>query len=94
LYGDPTKDYLFGIVVPDKLHLKSVENSADCDQKIQKIIMQYGLQNGLEKFELPAKLLVTQDEWTSETGLVTAAFKIRRKHIVEKYRRQIDLMYT
>jgi long-chain acyl-CoA synthetase len=36
---------------------------------------------------------LTLDEWTPESGLVTAAFKIRRREVVEKYRREIDEMY-
>jgi long-chain acyl-CoA synthetase len=36
---------------------------------------------------------LTLDEWTPESGLVTAAFKIRRREVVEKYRREIEEMY-
>ena len=39
-------------------------------------------------------LLITDEEWTPETGLVTAAFKIRRNQVVAKYRKAIDLLYV
>ena len=59
------------------------------------MIMDYGVKNGLEKFELPTKiLLITNDEWTPETGLVTAAFKIRRLQVVARYKQEIDLLYV
>ena len=31
--------------------------------------------------------------WTPDTGLVTAAMKLRRKQIKEKYQMEIDAMY-
>ena len=95
LYADPAKDYLIAIVIPDKVHLEAVNHSgADKTAIIQKMILEYGIKNGLEKFELPLKiLLITKDEWTPETGLVTAAFKIRRKQVVARYQQEIDLLY-
>ena len=57
--------------------------------------MEYGVKNGLEKFELPLKiLLITNEEWTPESGLVTAAFKIRRKQVVARYKQEIDMLYV
>ena len=53
----------------------------------------YGLKNKLEKFELPSKVVLSNEEWTPESGLVTAAFKIRRRHIVDRYRSDIDKIY-
>lgn len=59
------------------------------------MIMEYGVKNGLEKFELPLKiLLITNEEWTPESGLVTAAFKIRRKQVVARYKQEIDMLYV
>merc|ERR550525_285697 len=96
LYADPTKDYLIAMVIPDKVHLDGLNHSTvDKSEMIQKRILEYGVKNGLEKFELPLKiLLITNDEWTPETGLVTAAFKIRRKQVVARYRHEIDLLYV
>ena len=39
------------------------------------------------------RVALTLDEWTPESGLVTAAFKIRRREVVEKFRKEIDFMY-
>lgn len=33
-------------------------------------------------------------EWTPESGLVTAAFKIRRRNVYDKYRDDIGQMYS
>ena len=44
--------------------------------------------------QCPKRIFMTLDEWTPDTGLVTAAFKIRRRFIVEKYQKQIDELYA
>ncbi len=102
VYADPEKDYLVAIVIPDRTHLsevteliakEAVEDEA-VNGKIVSLVAEYGRKQGLEKFEIPSKLVLTADEWTPDSGLVTAAFKIRRRQIVDKYRRQIDQIYT
>ena len=62
-------------------------------EKLTETLSNYGLKNGLEKFEVPKKYALVLDEWTPDSGLVTAAFKIRRLFITKKYEQQIDQMY-
>ncbi|XP_040582204.1 long-chain-fatty-acid--CoA ligase 4 [Lepeophtheirus salmonis] len=100
-YADPLKDYLFAIVIPDKAHLneRGLTPEAACRDasfisSVTKEIGDYGLKNGLVKFEVPTKVLFVSDEWTTENGLITAAFKIRRKQVVEMYKQQIDHLYV
>ena len=107
LYADPTKDYVVAVAVPNQPALKELAESlaitdttADALCKNQKILTTvittlntYGSKNGLEKFELPKKITLVTDEWTPDSGLVTAAFKIRRIFIVKKYVDEIKNMY-
>ena len=105
LYAEPDKDYLIAIVVPDKTHLgefagsdykgdvKAALANKEVQAKILKAVAAYGLKNALEKFELPGKVLLYNDEWTPDSGLVTAAFKIRRRQIVDFYRDDINKVY-
>ena len=107
LYADPTKDYVVAVAVPNQPALKELAESlaitdtaADALCKNQKILTTvittlntYGSKNGLEKFELPKKITLVTDEWTPDSGLVTAAFKIRRIFIVKKYEDEIKNMY-
>jgi long-chain acyl-CoA synthetase len=53
----------------------------------------YGKESGLEKFEVPKKITLVIDEWTPESGLVTAAMKIKRKEIDKHYSKEIRRMY-
>lgn len=107
LYADPTTDYVVAIAVPNQPALKELaesmaitDTSADALCKNQKVLTTvittlstYGSKNGLEKFELPKKITLVTDEWTPDSGLVTAAFKIRRIFIVKKYEDEIKNMY-
>lgn len=107
-YADPLRDFIIAIVIPDKKKIAELspdinpETEIDLDQMVHDSevktavvnqLKDYGLKNGLKPFELPKKVLLVLDEWTPDNGLVTAAFKIRRKFIYDEYRSLIDKTY-
>ncbi|KAK2443842.1 Long chain acyl-CoA synthetase 9, chloroplastic [Trifolium repens] len=47
----------------------------------------------LEKFEIPAKIKLLSDPWTPETGLVTAALKIKRDIIRKTFQEELSKLY-
>lgn len=109
LYADPSKDFVVAIAVPNTSALQEfateqkVEgvsapeqlcNDPTIQEKVIATLQTYGVKNGIEKFELPKKICLVTDEWTPESGLVTAAFKIRRIYIVKKYENAIKQMYN
>lgn len=47
----------------------------------------------LEKFKTPKSYLLVDESWTPESRLVTAAFKLRRKPLKEKFQAELDDMY-
>lgn len=47
----------------------------------------------LERFEIPRKICLSPDPWTPETGLVTDAFKLKRKELKTHYQDDIERMY-
>ena len=56
-------------------------------------LLSFGLSNGLEKFEIPKKIALVLDEWTPESGLITAASKLKRKEVEKFYLSEIESMY-
>ena len=56
-------------------------------------LLNFGLSNGLEKFEIPKKIALVLDEWTPESGLITAASKLKRKEVEKFYSSEIESMY-
>ncbi|KAK4860487.1 hypothetical protein QYF36_024723 [Acer negundo] len=47
----------------------------------------------LEKFEIPAKIILLSNPWTPETGLVTAALKIKREAIRKAFADELAKLY-
>jgi len=47
----------------------------------------------LERFEIPRKICLSIEPWTPETGLVTDAFKLKRKELKTHYQDDIERMY-
>ena len=56
-------------------------------------LLSFGISNGLEKFEIPKKIALVLDEWTPESGLITAASKLKRKEVEKFYLSEIESMY-
>jgi long-chain acyl-CoA synthetase len=53
-----------------------------------------GINGNLARFEKLKRVLLVADEFTSENGAMTPTMKLRRRVIEERYRRQIDELYT
>jgi len=60
---------------------------------VLKSINVHGIKSNLEKFEIPKMVTLVPEAWTPESGLVTAAFKLKRKMIQSFFQQDIDQMY-
>ena len=49
---------------------------------------------GCEKFEIPKAITLLPELWTPDSGLITAAMKLKRKEIENRFCNQIDYMYS
>ncbi len=49
--------------------------------------------NGFRPYEAIAKLIITDEEFTIENGLLTQSLKIKRANIMEAYKDKIDALY-
>ena len=52
------------------------------------------LNHTLARFEKLKKVIVVPDEFSAQDGTLTASFKLRRRVVEERYRDQIDRLYT
>ncbi|GAB1609001.1 long-chain-fatty-acid--CoA ligase 4-like, partial [Argonauta hians] len=62
-------------------------------KEVQKIIYDFGLKSSLERSEIPTKICLCPDSWMPDSGLVTDAFKLKRKNLEEKFQTEINAMY-
>ncbi|KAI8996286.1 long-chain-fatty-acid-CoA-ligase [Trametes punicea] len=52
-----------------------------------------GKKNGFKQMELLQAVVLTPEEWTPESGLVTAAQKVQRKKVAEAFEKEIKEVY-
>ncbi|XP_077205015.1 fatty acid CoA ligase Acsl3 [Paroedura picta] len=106
VYASSLHSYIIGFVVPNhkeltelarkrrfKGTLEEICNSAEMEKEVQKILADAAHTANLEKFEIPLKIHLCSDSWTPETGLVTDAFKLKRKELTAHYQADINQMY-
>ena len=106
VFGDSYKTFTVALIVASKAYLDKVSKilgiSMDHEQLINDInvklhtmkeLISHGIQSGLEKFEIPKDIALVNEEWTPESGLITASFKVKRKQIQTYYQEVIDRMY-
>ena len=53
-----------------------------------------GINENLARFEKLKRVLVVADEFTPDNGIMTPTLKLRRRVVEERYRQQIDDLYT
>ena len=66
----------------------------ELSQALLKELCSHGRTAGLERFELPGAVTICPELWTPESGLVTAAFKLKRKPITDYYQKDLRRMYA
>ncbi|XP_052784060.1 long-chain-fatty-acid--CoA ligase 4-like isoform X1 [Mya arenaria] len=76
------------------LEFEDMCTNSKIEQAVLKQLMDTGRKSKLEKFEIPAKLKLVTEVWMPDTGLVTDAFKLKRKVIEEKYKPSLQRMYS
>ena len=57
-------------------------------------VKSYGSKSGLLRYEIPLKIKLCPEPWTPDSGLVTAALKIRRRQIQDFYQKDIEVMMS
>ena len=109
VYVDSSKHFCVALVVPAQKQLTAIASSLgkgdnlsmqqmcednDIEQAVLNEIQTHGASCKLAKFEIPGAVKLCSEIWTPDMGLVTAAFKLKRKNIQEYYQTDINRMYT
>lgn len=107
VYAAQDKNKPVAIVVPNEPALKELANSNGIsgsaleelchDKKLNSLVLKEmhaaGKKGGLNGIELIEGVVLSEEEWTPQNGLVTSAQKLNRKGILEKYQKEIDTAY-
>ncbi|KAL0062754.1 long-chain fatty acid-CoA ligase [Marasmius tenuissimus] len=96
------------IIIPHEQHLRHALDAAGMDSgkelaelckdpKVSALVLKecnaVGKKNSFKPLEILSAVILTDEEWTPENGLVTAAQKIQRKKIADKFKKEIDEAY-
>lgn len=108
-YADSDKQFTICLAVPNAKQLRALadnlgissETSWDdlCNdhhvtEAVLKELKAQGNKAKLEKFEIPERVMLCTEAWTPEMGLVTDAFKLKRKNIQKHYEADISRIYA
>ncbi|XVE95477.1 hypothetical protein REPUB_Repub02eG0100800 [Reevesia pubescens] len=108
LHADPFYSYCVALVVVSQHAVEDWASNkgvaftdfADLCEKEETIkevhssLVQIAKKARLEKFEIPAKIKLLSTPWTPESGLVTAALKIKREAIRKAFSEDLAKLYT
>jgi long-chain acyl-CoA synthetase len=105
VYATPDAQQPIAIIIPHEAHLRhqlgvdSSKSLADLcsDANVRKLVLNecnvVGKRNKFKAMELLEAVVLTPDEWTPESGLVTAAQKIQRSKIAKTFETEIKAVY-
>ena len=107
VHGDSFHNNVIALIVPNKpvlrklaesLNKAQLSNAELCRDKqvidaVKRSLIDHATKSGLSRVEIPSEIKLCDEEWLPDTGLVTAALKIRRKQIQEYYKADIVAMY-
>lgn len=107
MYGDSHHNNVIAFIVPNRQLLRQLADSMGkgslsvpemCKDPqiidaVKRSLVDHATKSGLQRVETPTSIKLCSEEWLPDTGLVTAALKIRRKQIQEYYKSDIMAMY-
>ncbi|KAH7072369.1 hypothetical protein FB567DRAFT_480539 [Paraphoma chrysanthemicola] len=74
-------------------HLEELVHDKKINSAVLKQLQSAGQKGGLASFETIEGVVLADEEWTPQNGLTTAAQKLNRKGILEKYKKDVDRAY-
>lgn len=105
-YANSEQNYVISFVVPNQKKMTELAKQRgivgpweelcthpEMEREVLKEIKEVAVNIKLQRFEIPVKVHLSPEPWTPETGLVTDAFKLKRKELKNHYLHHIERMY-
>lgn len=109
MHATPDAKQPIAIVIPHEQHLRAALKDAGnplagadmheicASRDVAGIVLKScnagGKKNGFKTLELLQEVVLTADEWTPESGLVTAAQKVQRKKVADAFAKEISVRH-
>jgi len=105
VYGDGEHSRAIAVIAPNEKVLAEEakklgvdEHSMHTDKRmvdvVHKDLVSIGKKAGLTGLEIVGGVVLTEEEWTPDSGLVTATQKVNRRVIREKYKAQMEKAFN
>ncbi|KAI9331217.1 hypothetical protein BDR26DRAFT_1011057 [Obelidium mucronatum] len=78
----------------EHIDLKELTDRKEVREAVLKSLKDVAKSIGLKPAEIVGQVFLSHEEWTPQNGLLTAAMKLQRKFIVDKYKGEIRAMYA
>jgi long-chain acyl-CoA synthetase len=102
LYGD-NHPYNVALVVPDVaaferwaerhgVELGDLTETPEVHEVLQREIERHA--TGAHNYELPKRLLVVDEDFTPDNGLLTPTMKVRRRNVLQRYGIELEALYV
>jgi len=106
--ADSSMNHTVALVIPGQnyldtlaheLGLTGLDRKSLCDDEkvgddIFKVMTKHGAAQRLQKFEIPQAVFLVSEPWTPESGLLTAAMKLKRKSLEAAFAEEILELYS
>jgi long-chain acyl-CoA synthetase len=107
IFASPTRSKPIAIVIPDRKLLQRLAlanniaarpheqliHVVDIRELVLKELQSVGKKAGLASFEIIEGVVLVDEEWSSQNGLLTPAQKLARRKIVPLHQKEIDGVY-
>ncbi|KAJ2998926.1 long-chain fatty acid-CoA ligase [Globomyces sp. JEL0801] len=103
VYADPLQSYIIAIVVANEVEVGKLAKTLGVDASdlnnpkiLEAMVKDFAVCARVANFkgaEILKAIYVTNEEWTTDNGLLTAAQKLNRKPIMQKYATEVDKLY-
>lgn len=108
LHADPFHSYVVALIVASQTALENwakkegiqYTDIADLCQKQEAVkevllsLQKVGKSAKLERIEIPTKIKLLSEPWTPESGLVTAALKLKRENLKKRFAEDLKALYA
>ncbi|KAK8840368.1 hypothetical protein M9Y10_030929 [Tritrichomonas musculus] len=108
VYGDSSRQFLVAVVVPLRSEVarflekpkitdeefKEACQSKSLNQRIMNDITEIANRKKLLGYQKVVSIYLTSDEWSVENGIITPTFKLKRKVLFERYKKEIEDLYA
>ena len=97
VHGDSRRSYLLAVIAPDLDSIRQTAGSSVDHESIKALlkseILRIGRESGLRSFEIPRDIIIADEPFTQENGLLSSVNKPIRPAIRNRYGQELEAIY-